>query len=168
LGGFEELHKKTVHSSGDCAQDENPIRPEDAQSLEELGVLLRKFRESEGESLEGIADKTKVSLKYIRALEGGEHDLLPGSFYGKCFLKAYVSVLKKDPDPWTQRFGKLVGFLEGPDEEAEAPEENVEIPVRRLWLHRQKIWKVGLVLAVLAALALSFYVVWGSAYLTAL
>ena len=162
------MQEESVHSSGDCAQDEKSIRPEDAQSLEELGSLLRKLRVSEGESPEGIADKTKVSLKYIKALEEGELDLLPGSFYGKSFLKAYVSVLKKDPDSWSQRFGELVRIQEGPDEEEEPIEEKREISGRRLWLHRQWAWKVGLVLAVLAALALSFYVVWGSAYRTAL
>jgi transcriptional regulator with XRE-family HTH domain len=55
-----------------------------------LGEELRRERELRGISLQEISDSTKISLRYLRALEEDHLDILPGRFFTKSIIRAYA------------------------------------------------------------------------------
>lgn len=58
-----------------------------------LGQELKRERELRGISLSEISDSTKISLRYLRALENDELDILPGQFFTKGIIRAYAKCL---------------------------------------------------------------------------
>ncbi|MDP2586320.1 MAG: helix-turn-helix domain-containing protein [Candidatus Komeilibacteria bacterium] len=52
-----------------------------------LPEILREEREKSGLTLEDLSLKIQVSLKYLKLLENGDYDLLPGEVYALEFLK---------------------------------------------------------------------------------
>jgi cytoskeletal protein RodZ len=60
---------------------------------ESLGKQLKQIREERGISLEEISLKTKISLKYLEALEWDESESLPSKTAMRGFLRLYASEL---------------------------------------------------------------------------
>lgn len=58
-----------------------------------IGEQLKEIRESRDVSLEEIAQKTKIRLDYLKALETGEEDALPSVVQLRGFLRLYASEL---------------------------------------------------------------------------
>ena len=71
-----------------------------AQDLESVsfGTWLRRQREARGIELREIADHTKISIRYLEALEIDRFDMLPAPVFTKGFLKQYGRYIGLDPD----------------------------------------------------------------------
>lgn len=65
---------------------------------------LRGEREQRNVSIEAICAVTKVSSRYVQALEAGEYSELPGGVFRKGILRSYLSVLGLDEESWIARF----------------------------------------------------------------
>ncbi|WP_213804450.1 helix-turn-helix domain-containing protein [Granulicella sp. dw_53] len=65
---------------------------------------LRLEREQRNVSIETICAVTKVSPRYVEALESGEFGELPGGVFRKGILRSYLKVLGLDEAFWVQRF----------------------------------------------------------------
>jgi cytoskeletal protein RodZ len=63
-----------------------------------FGENLRRERELRGVSLREIADGTKISLRFLQALEEDRSDVLPGGLFPRAFAKQYALFLGLDPD----------------------------------------------------------------------
>jgi len=61
--------------------------------VSELGNALKEAREEKGLSLEDIQDATKIQKRYLVAIEKGDHQLLPGQFYVRAFIKSYAETV---------------------------------------------------------------------------
>lgn len=58
-----------------------------------IGAQLKQIRESQGIDLETIAQKTHISVAYLRALEAGNLDLLPSKVHVSGFSRLYAHEL---------------------------------------------------------------------------
>jgi len=58
-----------------------------------LGDTLRQHRERMGITLEQAAEDTRIREKFLRALEDGDYQSLPGTVYTKGFLRNYAEYL---------------------------------------------------------------------------
>jgi cytoskeleton protein RodZ len=56
-------------------------------------------------SLEEISRRTKIGTPYLIAIENDQVAKLPGSFYGRGFLRAYAREVHCDPEDIVRRFG---------------------------------------------------------------
>ena len=65
---------------------------------------LRVEREQRKVSIETICAVTKVSKRYLQALEAGDYDELPGGVFRKGILRSYLGVLGLEEAPWLERF----------------------------------------------------------------
>ena len=65
---------------------------------------LRGERERRNVSLETICAVTKVSLRYVQALEAGEYSELPSGVFRKGILRSYLAVLGLEEAVWVERF----------------------------------------------------------------
>ncbi len=72
-----------------------------------LGQELRQEREKRGVRLEEIAQATKVSLRFLTALENDRFDLLPGRFFSKAILRSYANYLGLDEKALLARYEAL-------------------------------------------------------------
>ena len=57
---------------------------------------LARSRKQEGISLEDIADQTKISLRFLQAIENEEFDKLPGGIFSTSYLRQYAAAIGYD------------------------------------------------------------------------
>ncbi len=50
-------------------------------------------REQAGVSLEQIADTTKISIRFLRAIEARDYDQLPGGIFTVSYLRQYAAAI---------------------------------------------------------------------------
>jgi cytoskeleton protein RodZ len=65
---------------------------------------LRWEREQRNVSIETICAVTKISSRYVEALEAGNYAVLPGGVFRKGILRGYLKVLELDETHWIERF----------------------------------------------------------------
>jgi cytoskeleton protein RodZ len=84
-----------------------------------FGENLRRERELRGVSLRDIADATKISVRFLEALEKGRLDLLPGGLFARAFVKQYARHLGLDVDRTVADF--LYAYPDAVPEKAPTP-----------------------------------------------
>jgi cytoskeletal protein RodZ len=57
---------------------------------------LARSRKQEGITLEDIADQTKISLRFLQAIESEEFDKLPGGIFSTSYLRQYAAAIGYD------------------------------------------------------------------------
>ena len=73
-------------------------KPPEPESSVSFGDWLRRQREMREISLRDIADRTKISLRYLEAMEDNRFDLLPAPIFAKGFLREYARYVGLSPD----------------------------------------------------------------------
>lgn len=63
-----------------------------------FGENLRREREMRGVTLEEISDSTKISVRFLDALESEEFSKLPGGIFTRSFIRSYANYLGLDPE----------------------------------------------------------------------
>ncbi len=76
--------------------------------MSSLGQDLKKERELRGISLKEIAESTKINLRFLKALEEDQMNLLPGKFFTRGIIRAYSSHLELDVEEILNRYQKIV------------------------------------------------------------
>ena len=71
-------------------------QPEESFAYESVGTMLRQKREAQDPSLADIADKTRVPIRHLKAIEASDHDALPALTYEIGFAKAYARAVGVD------------------------------------------------------------------------
>ncbi|PFG73981.1 helix-turn-helix domain-containing protein [Tepidiforma thermophila] len=80
-----------------------------------IGHTLREARERRGLTIEQVAQETRISPRFLEALEAEEFDALPAPVYVRGFLRSYANFLRIDPQPLLdQLVGGEIGFPAGP------------------------------------------------------
>lgn len=72
-----------------------------------FGESLRRERELRGISLHEIAEATKISVRFLQALEQDRLDVLPGGSFPRAFVKQYARHLGLDPEKVAAEFQYL-------------------------------------------------------------
>jgi cytoskeleton protein RodZ len=70
----------------------------------EFGKELRTERESRGIRLETISNATKISSRYLTALEEDQFEQLPGGVFNKGIVRSYARVVGLDEEFWVSRY----------------------------------------------------------------
>jgi transcriptional regulator with XRE-family HTH domain len=74
----------------------NSAAPSGLPQPPELG--LPRFRKKAGISLEQIVERTKISSRFLRAIENEEFDKLPGGIFTTSYLRQYAAAIGYDQD----------------------------------------------------------------------
>ena len=74
-----------------------------------FGENLRRERELRGVALRDIADATKISMRFLQALEQDRVDVLPGGIFQRSFVRQYAKHLGLDPDRMVTEFDHVYG-----------------------------------------------------------
>lgn len=73
-----------------------------------IGAVLRAARIDKGMALEDVAQDLRYSKSYVRHLENGDFDLLPGSTYVAGYLRSYGQLLDIDGPALVARYQALL------------------------------------------------------------
>jgi cytoskeletal protein RodZ len=96
-----------------------------------LGATLKKTRESKGISLNRISEETRISTRFLAAIENEEFHLLPGGIFNRGFVRAYAERVGLDPNQAVAEYDRLMA-VQVPAEEPIQPVSNGK-PHRRLY-----------------------------------
>ena len=69
-----------------------------------FGESLKNEREQRGMALETISESTKVSIRYLQALENEAWNDLPGGVFNRGIVQSYCRVLALDERVWLERY----------------------------------------------------------------
>lgn len=81
-------------------------------------VDLSAIRRRHGVSLSAIADFTKISIRYLRAIESGKFDKLPGGVYNINYIRQYARAIDYSEEDLLQFYRAKAG-IEEKDQSAE-------------------------------------------------
>jgi len=116
--------------------------------MSDFGTRLREARERRGIPLRQIADRTKISMPALEALERSDASKLPSGIFGRSFVRSYASEVGLDPDAALRDF--LERFADEPrfamvTRMSATPAEPAVRPAPRLAGIALKLLLVGLV-----------------------
>jgi transcriptional regulator with XRE-family HTH domain len=80
----------------------------------EIGKTLRQAREQRGLRLEDVARVTKISTRYLRAIENERFEALPAPFYARSCLREYADFLGLDSDRLVESYRERIHEPEQP------------------------------------------------------
>lgn len=100
-----------------------------AVAMSELGTKLRDARIEKGYTLNTLQQMTKIQKKYLQAIEEGNYDEMPGSFYVRAFVKQYADMVGLDGDELLTQYGDELVVNTSEDKEIDIKEEDI-IPSR--------------------------------------
>lgn len=91
-----------------------------------VGDLLRRERLNRRQSLEEIANTTRISIRFLKAIEGEDYASLPGLIFTRNFVRQYAAFLELDPAP-------ILAMLPRVDIEATPMPSPPDKPRKSLW-----------------------------------
>lgn len=74
--------------------------------LEGVGAFLREERSRRSVTLEEISDHTKISVRFLDALERGDYSILPAEAFVRGFVRAYARYIGVDPEEVIERLNQ--------------------------------------------------------------
>jgi cytoskeleton protein RodZ len=122
-----------------------------------FGEELRLAREARGISLREISEQTRISMRYLEAIETNDYKRLPGGIFNRSFIKAYAKFVGYDEQ------AALEGYARTMREQGDASDEVSTTPYQsRVYTDgnsRSPIVTLLLAILILAVLSLG---VWGA------
>jgi cytoskeleton protein RodZ len=83
-----------------------------------FGEQLRLAREARGISLREISEQTRISMRYLEAIEANDFKRLPGGIFNRSFIKAYARYIGYDEkdaiEAYTHALREQGGSVEEP------------------------------------------------------
>jgi cytoskeleton protein RodZ len=70
----------------------------------DFGARMKRLREERGIALRDIAEKTKISVNALEALERNDMSRLPGGIFSRGFIRAYAEEIGADPEVTVREF----------------------------------------------------------------
>ncbi|MFT3692217.1 MAG: helix-turn-helix domain-containing protein [Kofleriaceae bacterium] len=96
--------RPTQKSEDPASVAARPPMPEITPRTEFSGALLRQIREAVGVELREIAERSKIGMAYLQALEAEVFGKLPAPVYVRGFLAEYARALGLDPERVKQTY----------------------------------------------------------------
>lgn len=119
--------RNILGESAATAQLEPPPPPEDRPEMPVLtpdtdftGALLQRVREARGIQLRDVAERSKIGMTYLQAIEDERFNKLPAVVYVRGFLVEYAKILGVDQervlDTYLERYRKAKRVLEAEED----------------------------------------------------
>jgi cytoskeletal protein RodZ len=81
-------------------------------------LALASIRQNRGVSLEQIAESTKISIRWLRAIEHGDFRKLPGGVYDTNYIRQYAKAIDFDEAELLATYRRATGVSALPPESA--------------------------------------------------
>ena len=70
----------------------------------DFGPRMKRLREQRGVSLRDIAERTKISVRTLEALERDDVARLPGGIFSRSIVRGYADAIGSDPESAVRDF----------------------------------------------------------------
>lgn len=122
-----------------------------------FGEELRLAREARGITLREISEQTRISMRYLEAIETNDYKRLPGGIFNRSFIKAYAKYVGYDEK------AALEGYTRTASAQGDADDDAISTPYQPLVYtdggSRSPLVTLLLTILILAVLSLG---VWGA------
>src|ERR1051325_9853372 len=125
--------------------------------MPEFGSTLRKKREALGISLDDIANETRISVRFLQAIENEEFQRLPGGVFNRGFIRTFAQRVGLDPNQAVAEYERLVRSNEPDEHFHSAPQTG----------SRRHAILYSAVALILVAIVIGFYAMKGNSVLQA-
>jgi cytoskeletal protein RodZ len=88
-----------------------------------FGQYLKRERETRGISLRDISDSTRITIRYLEALEGDRLELIPRQFFVRAIIRSYAKAVGLDENQVLGKFDNKLEFGEQLEYRASAAAE---------------------------------------------
>src|SRR5712692_5408800 len=87
-----------------------------------IGEKLRLARETRGIALREISEQTRISMRYLEAIESDDYRRLPGGIFNRSFIRAYAKFVGYDEREAIEDYARTMReHGESPDEVSTKP-----------------------------------------------
>lgn len=101
-------------------QEMQPAEPQRGSDLASFGEELKREREIRGISLKEIADATKISKRFLEAIEKNDHKTLPAPVFTRGFVREYARYLGLNVEEMVNRYN----YAAAADDRIEKPHQH--------------------------------------------
>ena len=79
------------------------------RAVKEIGAVLYEARTEQGLTLEELSERTRIRVDYLKAVEEGNPEKVPGEAYFRAFIRTYAREVGLDPEELLVRYemGKM-------------------------------------------------------------
>ncbi len=123
-----------------------------------IGQDLKRERELRGISLQEIADSTRISLKFLQAVEEDRLDIIPGQFFIRGILRSYAKSIGLDENQVLNKYQEKIMF----EEQLAYQEARKRHSPARLPRPKKALFLVLSLVVLISAAALLYLVVFSS------
>jgi cytoskeletal protein RodZ len=118
---------------------------------ESIGEKLRLARETRGVALRDISEQTRISMRYLEAIESDDYRRLPGGIFNRSFIRAYAKFIGYDETQAIEDYARTLRELgETDDESSSKPYKSLVYSEN----NRSPLTTLVLALVILAVLSL--------------
>jgi cytoskeleton protein RodZ len=75
---------------------------------ESIGEKLRLAREARGIALRDISEQTRISIRYLEAIEADDYRRLPGGIFNRSFIRAYAKFIGYDENDALEDYARTL------------------------------------------------------------
>jgi cytoskeletal protein RodZ len=95
--------------------------------MADFGASFKRAREAKGVSLDKIAEETRISTRFLLAIEKEEFHLLPGGIFNRGFVRTFADRVGLDPDQAVADYERLTEYREQEEPVRAATKESSRI-----------------------------------------
>ena len=126
-----------------------------------IGEKLRLERETRGIALRDISEQTRISMRYLEAIETDDYRRLPGGIFNRSFIRAYAKFVGYDEDKAIEEYGNTMREHGQSDDEPPKHQKSLVYTDDGGHHGRSPVKTLLLAIVILALLSLA---VWGGLY----
>jgi transcriptional regulator with XRE-family HTH domain len=122
-----------------------------------IGEKLRLERETRGIALRDISENTRISMRYLEAIESDDYRRLPGGIFNRSFIRAYAKFVGYDEHEAIEEYSRMMReHGESPDDAAKSHRSLVYTDESGTH-HRSPLWGLLWAMLILALLSVGVW-----------
>jgi cytoskeleton protein RodZ len=121
---------------------------------ESIGEKLRLARETRGVALRDISEQTRISIRYLEAIEADDYRRLPGGIFNRSFIRAYAKFIGYDEQQAIDDYSRTMRERGEPDDDSPKSHKSLVYTEDGGGHNRSPLLSLLLALAILAVLTL--------------
>jgi cytoskeletal protein RodZ len=121
---------------------------------ESIGEKLRLARETRGAALRDISEQTRISMRYLEAIEADDYGRLPGGIFNRSFIRAYAKFIGYDEHQAMEEYARTLRERGVPDEDSQPKSHKSLVYTDDGAYNRSRSMTLLLAIVILAVLSL--------------
>ena len=124
---------------------------------ESIGEKLRLAREARGIALRDISEQTRISIRYLEAIEADDYRRLPGGIFNRSFIRAYAKFIGYDENSALEDYARTLRERGESDDEGSKSHHSLVYTDDGNAHSRSSLKTLILAILILAALSAAVY-----------